>query len=286
MLPTGKKPGGAPMNVAYHLNRLGIHSTIISRIGMDREGEELKGFLANIGMPTEFIQTDERYPTSKVLAHIGADDEVTYDIVAPVAWDFIRYEHGFARLIEDADVLVYGSLVARNATSCDTLLQLLDKARYRLFDVNLRAPHYAPDTIDLLLHQADAVKLNIHELHELSGLLVNRPGNESMGIRLLQDRYGLEEIIVTKGAQGASYYTPQARHDCSGIRVLVKDTVGSGDSFLAGFLAQKLRGENSENMLGFATGLGAYVATQVGACPPYSRADLDRFIWEKSFEAT
>lgn len=281
ILPTGKKPGGAPMNVAYHLNRLGIQSTIISSIGMDDDGDELKVFLSNIGMPTEFIQTDEQYPTSKVLARIGADDEVTYDIVAPVAWDFIRYEHGFARLIEDADVLVYGSLVARNATSRDTLLQLLDRARYRLFDVNLRAPHYAPDTIDLLLHRADAVKLNIHELRELSGLLFNQPGNESMGIRLLQDRYGLKDIIVTKGAQGASYYTPQARHDCAAMPVVVKDTVGSGDSFLAGFLAQKLRGEkNSENMLGFATGLGAYVATQVGACPPYSRADLDRFIGE------
>jgi fructokinase len=132
ILPTGKKPGGAPMNVAYHLNRLGIQSTIISSIGMDDDGDELKVFLSNIGMPTEFIQTDEQYPTSKVLARIGADDEVTYDIVAPVAWDFIRYEHGFARLIEDADVLVYGSLVARNATSRDTLLQLLDRARYRL----------------------------------------------------------------------------------------------------------------------------------------------------------
>jgi fructokinase len=86
------------------------------------------------------------------------------------------------------------------------------------------------------LHRADAVKLNIHELRELSGLLFNQPGNESMGIRLLQDRYGLKDIIVTKGAQGASYYTPQARHDCAAMPVVVKDTVGSGDSFLAGFL--------------------------------------------------
>ncbi len=286
MLPTGKKPGGAPMNVAYHLNRLGIHSTIISRVGDDEDGADLNGFLAHIGISTSFVQTDNQYQTSKVLASIGDDNEVKYDIVAPVAWDFIAYEDRFSTLLEEADVLVYGSLVARNETSRNTLLKLLEKAKYRLFDVNLRAPHYTPAIIDQLLRKADAIKLNIHELAEVSGWLGNRSGNEYTGIGLLQDQYGLQEIIVTKGAQGASYYTPLSRHDYPAVPVQVKDTVGSGDSFLAAFLTQKLRGETSENMLAFATALGAYVTTQSGACPPYSRTDLNRFMWEKYLEIT
>ena len=284
MLPTGKKPGGAPMNVAYHLNRLGIHSTIISRVGNDRDGADLNDFLGHIGISTAFLQTDNQYQTSKVLATIGDDNEVKYDIVAPVAWDFIAYEDRFSTLLEEADVLVYGSLVARNETSRNTLLKLLEKAKYRLFDINLRAPHYTPAVIDQLLKKADAIKLNIHELAEVSSWLGNRSGNEYTGIGLLQDHYGLREIIVTKGAQGASYYTPVSRHDYPAVPVQVKDTVGSGDSFLAAFLAQKLRGETSENMLEFATALGAYVTTQSGACPPYSRTDLNRFMWEKYLE--
>ena len=284
MLPTGKKPGGAPMNVAYHLNRLGIHSTIISRVGNDRDGADLNDFLGHIGISTAFLQTDNQYQTSKVLATIGDDNEVKYDIVAPVAWDFIAYEDRFSTLLEEADVLVYGSLVARNETSRNTLLKLLEKAKYRLFDINLRAPHYTPAVIDQLLKKADAIKLNIHELAEVSSWLGNRSGNEYTGIGLLQDHYGLREIIVTKGAQGASYYTPVSRHDYPAVPVQVKDTVGSGDSFLAAFLAQKLRGETSENMLEFATTLGAYVTTQSGACPPYSRTDLNRFMWEKYLE--
>lgn len=284
MLPTGKKPGGAPMNVAYHLNRLGINSTIVSRVGNDSEGIGLKGFLDDIGISTALVQTDNQFQTSKVLATIGHDNEVNYDIVAPVAWDFIQYEDRFEMLLQEADVLVYGSLVARNETSRNTLSKLLEKAKYRLFDVNLRAPHYMPATIDQLLKKADAIKLNIHELAEVSGWLGNRSGNEYTGIGLLQDHYDLKEIIVTKGAQGASYYTPSARHDYPAVPVKVKDTVGSGDSFLAAFLAQKLRGETSENMLAFATALGAYVTTQSGACPPYSRADLNRFMWEKDLE--
>ena len=284
MLPTGKRPGGAPMNVAYHLNRLGIQSTIISRVGRDEAGKSLVDFLDGIGVSTTYVQTDAEVPTSKVLADIGADNEVSYDIVAPTAWDFIQYETRFSALIREADVLVYGSLVARNQTSCDTLLALLDDAKYRLFDVNLRAPHYTAAIINQLLEKADTIKLNIHELAEVTGWLGNRSGNEYTGIGLLQDRYGLQEIIVTKGAQGASYYTPSARYDYPALPVAVKDTVGSGDSFLAAFLAQKLRGESSENMLEFATALGAYVTTQSGACPPYSRTDFNRFMWEKYLE--
>ena len=213
MLPTGKKPGGAPMNVAYHLNRLGIHSTIISRVGDDGDGADLNGFLDHIGISTAFVQTDNQYQTSKVLATIGDDNEVKYDIVAPVAWDFIQYEDRFSTLLQETDVMVYGSLVARNETSRNTLLKLLEKAKYRLFDVNLRAPHYTPAVIDLLLQKADAIKLNIHELAEVSGWLGNRSGNEYTGIGLLQDQYGLREIIVTKGAQGASYYARSTRND-------------------------------------------------------------------------
>lgn len=285
-LPSGKKPGGAPMNVAYHLNQLGIYSTVVSRVGSDAAGDELRAFLNHIGISTAFIQVDTKYPTSQVLAAIGADNEVSYDIIAPVAWDFIEYDPRFSTLLRGADVLVYGSLVARNADSRKTLMQLLDNAPYRLFDINLRPPHYTPETLDALLRRADAVKLNVHELVEVSAWLGNRSANEYRGIGLLQDHYNLQEIIVTKGAQGASYYTPQSRRDYPAMPVQVKDTVGSGDSFLAAFLAQKLRGGTSENMLEAATALGAYVTTQSGACPPYSQTDLNRFMWEKLLETT
>src|SRR5690606_5125562 len=167
--------------------------------------------------------------------------------------------------------------VARNTTSRDTLHRLLDNAYYRLFDVNLRTPHYTPETIDTLLQRADAIKLNIHELFEVSKWLGNHSNHEYRGIELLQDRYGLQEIIVTKGAHGASYYTPSSQYDYPAVPVEVRDTVGSGDAFLAGFLAQKLKGENMECMLGFATALGAYVATHQGACPSYSKVDFGRF---------
>jgi len=284
VLPTGKQPGGAPMNVAYHLNRLGISSAVISKVGSDADGRELLDMLRDIGVSPAFIQTDDRHATSRVVATIGGDNEVTYDIIAPVAWDFLVDEPRCSALVREAAVLVYGSLAARNRVSRDTLVQLLDHAAYRMFDVNLRAPHYTRETVDLLMRYADAVKLNGQELAVVSAWFGNTSGDENTAVGVLQDRYGLPEIIVTKGAAGASYYCSDARYDCPAIPVDVADTVGSGDAFLAGFLAQKLRGETGDRMLEFATMLGAYVTTQSGACPPYAQADLDRFAWAKYLE--
>ncbi|MBD0352658.1 MAG: carbohydrate kinase, partial [Flavisolibacter sp.] len=45
VLPSGELPGGAPMNVAYHLNKLGLMSALITRIGKDERGEKLKALL-------------------------------------------------------------------------------------------------------------------------------------------------------------------------------------------------------------------------------------------------
>jgi len=284
ILPEGKKPGGAPMNVAYHLNRLGIESYMVSKVGNDRLGEELKGFLTKMGFSTDYIQLDNEHRTSEVIATEGSNHEMNYDIIQPVAWDFISYDHKTATLVEQADLMVFGSLVARDRVTRETLYGLIEHAKRKLFDVNFRAPHYTRETISYLLDKADIVKLNNHELAIISAWLGDTTGKEQEGINRIQDKYGLEEIIVTKGGEGASYYTFTERRDYKAYPVTVRDTIGSGDSFLAAFVAQKLQGKSIDDMLDYAAALGDYVTAQSGANPEYKAADLNRFIWEKKLE--
>jgi fructokinase len=52
-----------------------------------------------------------------------------------------------------------------------------------------------------------------------------------------------------------------------GYKVEVVDTVGSGDAFLAGFLSKLLDNVSPVDALDYASGLGAFIATQRGACP-------------------
>src|SRR5690606_32228178 len=108
MLPDGKKPGGAPMNVAYHLNKLGIAGQMISRVGKDAAGEELIQFLTKMGLATDYIQRDDYYKTSEVIARMGENHEMQYTIIQPVAWDFIAYNERLENLVVEADVLVFG----------------------------------------------------------------------------------------------------------------------------------------------------------------------------------
>lgn len=285
MLPTGKKPGGAPMNVAYHLHKLGLDSQFISCVGNDEGGRELIGFLQEIGLPTEHIQINNTQKTSEVLATINEHHEVSYDIVYPVAWDYIAWQPALENVLRHADAFVFGSLAARDETSKATLLKMLDYCRYKIFDVNLRAPHYTTSLIETLLKKADLVKLNGAELHLIGEWFGTGLQTETDMVEMLFNQFGVKEVLITKGSTGASYYTPQLQYNYPAYKITVKDTVGSGDSFLAAFISMKLVDEPLEEILDRAVALGAFITTQTGACPPYSKYDLTRFIWEKQLNA-
>jgi len=87
-------------------------------------------------------------------------------------------------------------------------------------------------------------------------------------------------VIVTKGAEGASYYTKEESYTFPAFKVSVKDTCGSGDSFLAAFLAKKFEGASPETSMIYATGLGAFVASHEGACPAYNLTELESYIFQ------
>lgn len=286
LLPGGKKPGGAPMNVAYHLHKLGLKSHMISSVGKDEPGLELLDFLKSIALPLTYIQQDPFHQTSAVQATVGDNHEVSYDILFPVAWDFIRWEPTHEQLISSADAFIFGSLGSRNETSRQALLKMLDYARYRVFDVNIREPHYTRNFVIQLLGKCDLVKLNLAELEMIAAWFNPACVNELERIELLFEQFNFQEVIITKGGNGATYYTAAIRYDYPAYLVDVQDTVGSGDSFLAAFLAMKLSDEPLEEILNYAVAMGAFITSKSGACPPYTKFDLERFIWKRSLTNT
>lgn len=266
MLPDGAMPGGAPMNVAIHLQYQGHSPVVISRIGNDTLGENLLSFLQEKNITTDYIQTDFTYQTGLVEADITDKTQVNYTIVAPVAWDFIQYEDPAAKLVSNSDVFIYGSLASRSKTSNETLFQYLSLASVKVFDVNLRPPHYSPKHIQQLMAHASIMKMNHHELTEIMSWFDKiLPEKESM--EYLQNRFNTEVLLVTRGENGASVLTPEGYFDHPGFQVTVADTIGSGDAFLAVFLHQYFSGITAGNILPYACAVGAYVATQRGATP-------------------
>ena len=281
IFPTKTKPGGAPMNVAYHLRKFGVDSRMISRVGNDEAGEKLLKLLTEWGIPIENCQIDQAYETGKVIATVLPGNEMSYSIHSPVSWDYITSGVDNDSLVSEADAFVYGSLVTRNETSHETLYQLIEKAKFNVFDINLRQPHYSPEIIEYLLGKCNLLKMNESELELITTWFSNKKDKEQSAVRFLQEKFNIDEVIVTKGAEGASYYTKSESYSFPAFEVKVKDTCGSGDSFLAAFLSKKFEGESPETCMIYATGLGAFVASHEGACPAYDIAKLESYIFQK-----
>ena len=262
------------MNVAADLRNFGINAQMISRVGTDELGRELLGFLEQKGLPLDLVQTGQTHLTGVAKANVSDTNEVTYKIVHPVAWDYIHLEPNLIDAVQRSDLFVYGSLAARSPMTHETLLALLAVARRKVFDVNLRAPHYEQVTVEELLHQADMVKLNEHELIELSDWYGHGSEHQTTDLRQamqqLRERYYLETLCVTLGEKGAALLDNSGFYIQSGFPVEVEDTIGSGDAFLAAFLYKTLQGATPQHTLEFACATGAYVATQRGATPTFT----------------
>ena len=152
-----------------------------------------------------------------------------------------------------------------------------------MFDVNLRHPHFERDVVEKLLYQADIVKLNEEELEIISRWNGFSVTSLDVTSHKIKEKYKIDQIIVTLGENGAliSYGSDILRHP--GYKVEVEDTVGSGDAFLAAFLANQIKGRNVNTCLDFACATGAYVATQNGANPPYDESLIVNFIKKQTY---
>lgn len=278
VLPSGSVPGGAPMNVAYHLHKLQKYPAVITRVGNDANGEELVKVFSDYGVCTDFFQVGSEHETGKVYAEFSKDNEVLYDIVKPVAWDHIMWEDRYQDLVSTADFFVFGSLAARSYQSKSTLFRLLESANNNVLDINLREPHFNQKIIEELLLKADFLKLNFNELQLISGWFSDHIKLEDR-VNSIRDKFDIPKIVVTKGGDGALLFYDDQLYVQSGCQVEVVDTVGSGDAFLAGLLAKLQDGVELVSALQFASALGAFIATKNGACPEYNVSEIQQLAY-------
>lgn len=274
-LPSGPVAGGAPMNVALNLHQLGLNSRLISAVGKDEDGEKLLGFLREFELPLDLIQIKADHETSKVLVDTTDPENIKYNIISPVAWDFIEWTVGNDQAVEDADAFVFGTLGVRNTESLKTLIKLLQHPTLRIFDANLRPPFYDFEVIETLLGFTDVLKINEDELEIFADYFGTDPRIESL-CNYLDQHFPMEIICITQGSKGALIYQKGEIYPHSGYKVQVVDSIGAGDAFLSGFIKTYLEEKSPQEILDFACKIGGFVATQKGGTPRYSEADIHR----------
>jgi fructokinase len=224
--------GGAPFNVAWHLQAFGQNPQCISRVGTDPLGKKIRETLRLWGMNLEFLQQDAVYPTGLVQVTVE-QGEPTFLILPDQAYDYIELQ-GLEN-IDNSGILYHGTLAVRSQTSRRTLESLKKRHQGKIFlDVNLRQPWWDKADVLEFIKEADWVKLNIDEF-----LVLQEDATELKPcLQKLLVNNRLEGVIVTRGEKGAVALTEDGEfYSVSPITSGdVVDTVGAGDAFCAVFL--------------------------------------------------
>lgn len=231
--PTGERIlGGAPFNVAWHLQALGDRPQMISRVGDDELGRRILAAMADWGMELSGIQIDPEHPTGRVDVHV-VESEPSYNIIPDCAYDFIDAES--LAVPADAGILYHGTLGLRNAASRRAFATLARNPEMAIFlDVNLRPPWWQKEEVVHWLERAQWVKLNREELRALGFA----SGDIKREMAKMQERFCLEQVILTRGEDGSLVSTSNGEfHEAVPEKIpLFVDTVGAGDAFSAVYI--------------------------------------------------
>ncbi|EMR13403.1 fructokinase [Methylophaga lonarensis MPL] len=224
--------GGAPFNVAWHLQAFGDQPRFLSRTGKDAYGQQIRRAMQDWQMDDHSLQLDALHPTGQVEVSI-VDNEPSYDIKPDAAFDFIDTSR-MPKL--DANSLLYhGTLALRNPVSAASLESLVSSSQCKVFvDVNLREPWWNKQHCYQALEAADWVKLNHHEMKML--------GFASADLRQdmtrLQSNFLLKQLIVTLGSEGVIVRSNEGNFiEMPAVKPdKFVDSVGAGDAFSAMYI--------------------------------------------------
>ncbi len=282
--PDGSRvAGGAPFNVAWHLQGFGLQPLFISRIGKDDAGSEILTMMRDWGMNSTGIQLDSTYPTGQVAITLQQDGQPAFEIVPDQAYDYIDVREQMVDAAVTAPLVYHGSLAMRNSTSRETCHAICERSRGKIFiDINLRAPWWKMDDVSGFFDSANIVKLNDEELGLVSGRKIDKGNQQEAATELFQE-HDLEMLIVTCGENGAWILTENEVIKGEPVPADgIVDTVGAGDAFSAVTIYGLQRGWPEKQILDRALAFASAVCEIRGATSRdrrFYRAFLEK--WEK-----
>jgi len=277
-------PGGSPANVALGLGRLGRAACLLTRLGTDPRGQRVQEHLVASAVSLVPGSTDAPR-TSTATARIDAAGVASYTF--DLDWRLPD-----PLVVPEALALHTGSIAAFLTPGGDQVLRLVEKTVPHAtisYDPNIRPvlmgePEAARERVEHLVSLADVVKVSDEDLAWLA------PGQEPEAVAESWLARGPAVVVVTRGGSGAVALTAGGRVDVRAPRIEVVDTVGAGDSFMAGLLdhlaTADLLGEDRRArlhaidteqvaaMLSHAARIAAITCSRAGANPP-TRAELD-----------
>lgn len=263
--------GGAPANVAWHLGLAGGWPRLVSRVGDDDAG---RAAIARLGelVDASLVQVDAARATGEVLIAVDRG-EPRYTLVHDRAWEHISYGDAEREAIDDAGVMVFGTLAQRSADGFAAWRAAIAHARcLKVCDVNLRPGDRDAPHVRAAIDAADVVKVNDKELAALADWL-----GWADPVAELQ-RGGARIVAVTHGAGGSTLYGAEQRAiDIAGVARVGDggDNIGCGDAYLAILVHGLTLGWDLAACGRAASRWAAAVAGTRGATPWFSEEQVE-----------
>ncbi len=287
------KVGGAPLNVAVGLSRLGENAVFMSSVGNDWFGKNTLAYLKANKIRYR-ISLSPDFPTRIAVVFHDANHERAVSFSAGPAAENSVPPGKLADLGDEKfDVIYFGSFSFAHGNSLPAFRDFIQAARSTgartVFDPNIRLGVFASESearrICLeLIELSDVVRLNSEELAFLCGQR-RAAGREVLRKRALYlSDAGSRPVFVTDGARGSHAYAAGDFYSSGPFRVKVADSTGCGDAFTASMISGFFRkGHGSEQdfpgLLRRANAAGALAAKKIGGADSMpTRNEVEIFV--------
>lgn len=244
-------PGGKGVNVSVILSNLGIASTALGFVA-GFTGEQLKKMLTEFGCDTDLIELKEGM--TRINVKINSNEESEINGQGPdISEEAIGKLFEKLQTLKEGDILVLAGSIP-NTLPANIYEIIMEKLQGRGIRVVVDA------TKDLLLnvlkYHPFLIKPNNHELEEMFGVSLKSDEEIIIYAKKLQEK-GAGNVLVSMAGDGAVLITEEGNvHRGLPPKGKVVNSVGAGDSMVAGFLTGYLNTGNYEKafQLGIATG--------------------------------
>lgn len=250
--------GGKGINVSMVLAELGVESKALGFIA-GFTGNAIEQGLSAIGIKTDFVKL--KHGNSRINVKIKSGDETELNGQGPDI-DEAALIQLFQKLdrIQDGDTIILAGSIPNSLPS-----DIYEKILIRLSDRKIKAVVDATKELllNVLKHRPFLIKPNNHELGELFGITLTSEEQTAAYAAKLQDM-GARNVLVSMAGEGAMLLDENGTlHKYSACKGTLKNSVGAGDSMLAGFVAGLIDGDY-EYALKLGTACGGATAFSDG----------------------
>ncbi len=262
-------PGGKGANQAVACSRLGANVYMISKVGIDGNGEVLVKELVRDNINVDFVFKDEKHPTGTAI--ITVDKEANNSIIVASGANMCIDKCEIIRasdVIKESDIII-----SQFETPIEATVEAFKIAKGNK-KITILNPAPAKDIDEELLKYTDIIVPNETEAYELTGIEVKDLEDVKKAAEKLIEK-GVKCAIITLGAKGAAVVTKENAEVIPAYKVKAVDTTAAGDSFIGGFASRldikKVDFENIRNAVRFGNKVSSIAVQREGAQPsiPY-----------------